>query len=106
MAHAYAAGAAGMPSAFFKGYVGSDLPEVNRKIKSIVCPFTGEELAAVPSLRPDVSVIHAQRADRQGNVLVSGIIGVQKEAVLAARRSLATVEEIVDALTQSELAGG
>jgi glutaconate CoA-transferase subunit A len=98
MAHAYAAGAAGMPSAFFKGYVGSDLPGVNPKIKSIACPFTGEALAAVPSLRPDVSVIHAQKADREGNVLVSGIIGVQKEAVLASRRSLATVEEVVDDL--------
>src|ERR1700709_2660490 len=73
MAHAYAAGAAGMPSAFFKGYVGSDLPRVNPRIKSIECPFTGEVLASVPALRPDVAVIHAQRADRQGNVLISGI---------------------------------
>ena len=87
MAHAYAAGAAGMPSAFFSGYIGSDLPHVNPRIKSIECPFTGEALAAVPALRPDVAVIHAQRADREGNVLIAGIIGVQKEAVLAARQS-------------------
>ncbi|HET7218266.1 MAG TPA: CoA-transferase [Vicinamibacterales bacterium] len=96
MAHAYAAGAAGMPSAFFKGYRGSDLARVNPNIKFIACPFTGESLTAVPALRPDVSIIHAQKADRAGNVLVAGIIGVQKEAVLAASRSLATVEEIVD----------
>jgi glutaconate CoA-transferase subunit A len=98
MAHAYAAGAAGMPSAFFKGYRGSDLPKVNPNIKFVACPFTGESLAAVPALRPDVSIVHAQKADRAGNVLVAGIIGVQKEAVLAAARSIVTVEEIVDSL--------
>ena len=98
MAHAYAAGAAGMPCAVFKGYRGSELARVNPRIKSITCPFTGESLAAVPALRPDVAVVHAQRADRKGNVLLRGIVGVQKEAVLAARRSLVTVEEIVDDL--------
>ncbi|HEY9466059.1 MAG TPA: CoA-transferase, partial [Vicinamibacterales bacterium] len=61
-------------------------------------PFTGEMLTAVPALRPDVAVVHAQRADRAGNVLIAGIIGVQKEAVLSAGRSVATVEEIVDDL--------
>ena len=96
MAHAYAAGAAGMPCAIFRGYRGSDLVRVNPNIKFIQCPFTGEELAAVPALRPDVSIIHAQKADRSGNVLIEGIIGVQKEAVLAATRAMATVEEIVD----------
>src|SRR4051812_17929618 len=98
MAHAYAAGASGMPSAFFKGYVGSDLPGVNARIKSVVCPFTGQQLAAVPALRPDVTVVHAQKADRHGNVLIAGISGVQKEAVLAARRAVVTVEEVVDDL--------
>jgi glutaconate CoA-transferase, subunit A len=96
MAHAYAAGAAGMPCAFFKGYRGSDLAGVNPRIKFVECPFTGEPLASVPALRPDVTVIHAQKADRAGNVLVEGIVGVQKEAVLAASRAMATVEEIVD----------
>jgi glutaconate CoA-transferase subunit A len=96
MAHAYAAGAAGMPCAVFRGYRGSDLVGVNPNIKFITCPFTGEELASVPALRPDVAIIHAQKADRSGNVLIEGIIGVQKEAVLAARRAMATVEEIVD----------
>lgn len=96
MAHAYAAGAAGMPAAFFRGYRGSDLTKVNPNIRFIACPFTGESLASVPALRPDVAIVHAQKADRQGNVLVSGIVGVQKEAVLAAKRSIVTVEEVVD----------
>src|SRR4029077_7255757 len=87
-----------MPCAVFRGYVGSDLPSVNPRIKSIVCPFTGESLAAVPALRMDVTIVHAQKADRDGNVLVSGIVGVQKEAVLAAARAIVTVEEIVDDL--------
>ncbi len=95
MANAYEAGAAGLPSAVFRGYIGAELKRVNPNIKSITCPFTGEELACVPALRPDVGIIHAQKADRQGNILIEGIIGVQKEAVLASRRSLVTVEEIV-----------
>lgn len=96
MANAYEAGAAGLPVAIFRGYLGAGLKEVNANIKSITCPFTGEELAAVPALRPDVAFIHAQKADRKGNVLIEGIVGVQKEAVLAARRAVVTVEEIVD----------
>ncbi|MBI4276104.1 MAG: CoA transferase subunit A [Rhizobiales bacterium] len=96
MANAYEAGAAGLPCAIFRGYIGTDLPKVNPKIKSIICPFTGETLAAIPAHRPDAAVIHALRADRTGNVLLEGILGVQKEAVLAAKRTLVTVEEIVD----------
>jgi glutaconate CoA-transferase subunit A len=98
MANAYEAGAAGLPCAFFRGYRGTDLARVNPNIKFVPCPFTGEELAAIPSIRPDVAIIHAQKADREGNVLIEGIVGVQKEAVLAARRSIVTVEEIVDDL--------
>ena len=98
MANAYEAGAAGLPCAFFRGYRGTDLPRVNSNIKFVACPFTGEELASIPSIRPDVAIIHAQKADREGNVLIEGIVGVQKEAVLAARRSIVTVEEIVDDL--------
>ena len=86
MAAAYAAGASGLPFALLRGYLGSDLPKYNDRIKFIDCPFTGERLAAVPAVRPDVSVIHAQKADRQGNVLMWGLVGVQKEAVLAATR--------------------
>jgi len=98
MANAYEAGAANLPFAMLRGYIGADLPKVNPNIKSVTCPFTGEVLAAVPAIRPDVSIIHALRADRKGNVLLEGIVGVQKEAVLAAKRSIVTVEEIVDEL--------
>src|SRR6478672_12403122 len=70
MAHAYAAGAAGLPCAVFRGYLGSDLPKVNPNIRSVTCPFSGERLAAVPALRPDVTIIHAQQADRAGNILI------------------------------------
>ena len=98
MANAYEAGAAGLPCAVFRGYIGGDLPKVNAKIKYITCPFTGEKLATVPAHRPDVAVIHAQRADRAGNVMIEGVLGVQKEAVLASKRSVVTVEEIVDEL--------
>ena len=96
MANAYEAGAAGLPCAIFRGYIGVGLPQVNPRIKSVTCPFTGETLAAVPAHRPDVAVIHAQRADRAGNVMLEGIVGVQKEAVLAAKRAVVTVEEIVE----------
>jgi glutaconate CoA-transferase subunit A len=98
MANAYEAGAANMPFAAFRGYIGVDLPKVNPRIRSIECPFTGERLAAVPAIRPDVTIIHAQRADRTGNVLLDGIVGVQKQAVLAAKRAIVTVEETVDEL--------
>jgi glutaconate CoA-transferase subunit A len=98
MASAYEAGAANLPFAVFRGYQGVDLPKVNPTIRSVTCPYTGEVLATVPAIRPDVAIIHAQRADRAGNVLVRGIVGVQKEAVLAARRAVVTVEEVVDDL--------
>lgn len=99
MAAAYAAGAANLPFATLRGFTGTDLPAHNANVRSVTCPFTGEVLAAVPALRPDVSIIHAQQADRRGNVLIWGIVGVQKEAVLAARRAaIVTVEEIVDEL--------
>jgi glutaconate CoA-transferase subunit A len=96
MANAYDAGAANLPFAVFRGYKGVELPAVNPSIRSVTCPYTGEILATVPAIRPDVAIIHALRADRDGNVLLEGIVGVQKEAVLAAKRSIVTVEEIVD----------
>jgi glutaconate CoA-transferase subunit A len=96
MANAYEAGAAGLPCAIFRGYQGAELAKVNPNIRSVMCPFTGEILAAVPSIRQDVTIIHAQRANRKGDVVVEGIIGIQKEAVLAAKRAIVTVEEIVD----------
>ncbi len=103
MANAYEAGAAGLPLAVFRGYIGGDLPKVNPNIKYITCPFTGEKLAAIPAHRPDVAVIHAQRADKAGNVMIEGVLGVQKEAVLASKRSVVTVEEIVDQLPERSL---
>ena len=99
MANRYAAGASGLPFAVLRGYLGTDLVDHTRTIATITCPFTGEELTAVPALNPDVAIVHAQQADRQGNVMMWGITGVQKEVVLAARRALVTVEEIVDELT-------
>lgn len=96
MANAYDAGAAGLPFAVFRGYRGAELARVNPNIKDIVCPFTGEKLSAVPGVKLDAAIVHAQRADRDGNVMFEGIVGVQKEAVLAAKRSIVTVEEIVD----------
>ena len=98
MANAYEAGAAGLPCAIFRGYIGGDLPKVNKNIKRVTCPFTGEQLAAIPAHRPDVAIIHAQKADRAGNVMIEGVLGVQKEAVLASQRSVVTVEEVVDDL--------
>jgi glutaconate CoA-transferase subunit A len=98
MANRYVAGASGLPFAVLRGYLGTDIGAHTATVEPIVCPFTGERLTAVAALRPDVAVIHAQRADRRGNVQLWGITGVQKEAVLAAARSLVTVEEIVDVL--------
>ncbi len=95
MANRFVAGAADLPFAVLRGYVGTDLIGHTR-VRPITCPFTGERLMAVPALRPDVTIIHAQEADRNGTVALWGILGVQKEAVLAARRSLVTVERIVE----------
>jgi glutaconate CoA-transferase, subunit A len=97
MAAAYAAGATKLPFGVVRGYEGTDLADRTR-VAWITCPFTGQVLAAVPAIRPDVGVVHAQRADRAGNVQLWGISGVQKEAVLASARSIVTVEEIVPEL--------
>jgi len=94
MATAWAAGASNLPFGVLRGYRGTDLPAP----ATVTCPFTGEELAAVPAHRPDVGIVHAQRADRKGNVQLWGILGVQKETVLASARALVTVEEVVDEL--------
>ena len=97
MAAAYAAGAAKLPFGVVRGYEGNDLAARTR-VARIRCPFTGEQLAAVPAIRPEVGLVHAQQADREGNVLLWGIPGVQKEVVLASRRSIVTVEEVVSRL--------
>jgi glutaconate CoA-transferase subunit A len=97
MAVAYAAGASHLPFGILRGYAGTDLTP-HTTVQFIDCPFTGEKLAAVKAIRPDVTVIHAQKADRKGNVLLWGIVGAQKEAIMAAERAIVTVEEIVDKL--------
>jgi glutaconate CoA-transferase subunit A len=89
------AGAAKLPFYPLRNYMGSDLPRVNPLIKTIVCPFTGEELAAVPALNPDTAIVHVQRADENGNAQIWGLIGVQKEAAFASRNVIVVAEEIV-----------
>jgi glutaconate CoA-transferase subunit A len=98
MAAAFSAGAARLPFGTLRGYIGTDLARVNPEVRSVTCPYTGEHLATVPAINPDVTVLHAQEADRAGNVLISGIVGAQKEAALAARRLIVTVERIVEKL--------
>ena len=98
MAVAYRAGAARLPFGMLRGYIGTDLPKQNPRIRSVRCPYTGEELATVPAVNPDVTILHAQRADRHGNVAIDGIVGAAREAALAAGKLLVTVEKIVDEL--------
>lgn len=99
LANAYAAGAGDLPFAVLRGYAGTGLAAQTGSVATVACPFTGEQLSAVRAVRPDLTVIHAQQADRRGNVMLWGISGVQKEAVLAARRAVVTVEEVVPELT-------
>ncbi len=98
MAVAYRAGAARLPFGLLRGYIGSDLPQHNPRIRQVRCPYTGEELATVPAINPDVTILHAQRADRSGNVAIDGIVGAAREAALAANTLIVTVETLVDAL--------
>lgn len=90
------AGAANLPFWPLRNYAGTDIPKANPLIRTVKCPFTGEELAAVPALRPDVTIVHAQRADKNGNTQIWGLMGVQKEAAFASKRVIVVVEEIVD----------
>ena len=98
MAAAYTAGAARLPFGILRGYVGTHLSRVNPQIREVRCPYTNGAIATVPAINPDVTVLHAQAADRQGNILIRGIVGAQKEAALAANMLLVTVEKIVDSL--------
>ena len=90
------AGAARLPFWTLRNYMGTDLPRVNPMIRSVSCPYTGEVLSTVPALNPDVTIVHAQRADAQGNAQIWGLLGVQKEAAFASDRVIVVVEEIVD----------
>ena len=98
MAAAYCAGAARLPFGLLRGYLGTDLTSVNDAIRSVMCPYTGQRIATVPAIRPDVTILHAQRADRRGNVAIDGIVGAQREIALAAERLVVTVETIVEEL--------
>ena len=77
---------------------GTDLSAHNPNIRFITCPFTGEKLAAVPALRPDLAIVHAQRADRAGNVLIEGITVCRRKRCWPRTQAIVTVEEIVDDL--------
>ncbi len=98
LAAAYTAGASGLPFGVLRGYIGTDLAAANPNVKTIACPYTGESLATVPAIRPDVTILHAQRADALGNVAIEGIVGAAREAALAAKCVVVTVEELVDEL--------
>jgi glutaconate CoA-transferase subunit A len=90
------AGAARLPFWPMRDYMGTDIPTANPRIRTVTCPYTGERLATVPALHPDVTIVHAQRADAQGNTQIWGLLGVQKEAAFASRRVIVVVEELVD----------
>jgi glutaconate CoA-transferase subunit A len=90
------AGAARLPFWTLRNYMGTDLPEANPQIRSVSCPYTGETLATVPALNPDVTIVHAQRSDPEGNAQIWGLLGVQKEAAFASGHVIVVVEELVD----------
>ncbi|QUY61025.1 CoA transferase subunit A [Gulosibacter molinativorax] len=92
----YLAGASKLPFMPTKSYRGSDMVVGHEGIREVIDPFTGESFYAVAPLNPDVSIIHAQRADRHGNVQAWGILGMQQEVAFAGRKVIVTVEEIVD----------
>src|SRR5438067_11827104 len=92
----FSAGAARLPFWPLRNYMGTDLPRVNPRIRTVTCPYTGEQLATVPALNPEVTIVHAQRADAEGNTQIWGLLGVQKEAAFASQRVIVVVEELVD----------
>jgi len=92
----FSAGAARLPFWPLRNYMGTDLPRANPRIKTVTCPYTSETLATVPALNPDVTIIHAQRADAGGNTQIWGLVGVQQEAAFASARVIVVVEELVD----------
>ena len=92
----YTAGAMNLPFFPLRSYFESDLPEANPLIRRMASPYGDGDVYAVPPLRPDVAIIHAQRADASGDTQVWGLLGCQKEAAFAAERVLVVVEELVD----------
>jgi glutaconate CoA-transferase subunit A len=92
----FCAGSAKLPFWPMRDYMGTDLPVVNPRIRTVTCPYTGERLATVPALNPDVTIVHAQRADASGDAQIWGLLGVQKEAAFASEHVIVVVEELVD----------
>jgi len=92
----FCAGSAKLPFWPMRDYAGTDLPTANPRIRTVTCPYTGEQLATVPALNPDVTIVHAQRADASGNTQIWGLLGVQKEAAFASKHVIVVVEELVD----------
>jgi len=92
----YVAGASGIPFAVLRGYTGSDLISHTKNVSEVKSPFSDETLTAVAAINPDVTILHAQQADKAGNVMMWGITGVAKEAVFAASKVIVTVEEVVE----------
>jgi glutaconate CoA-transferase subunit A len=92
----YAAGATRLPFFALRSYFGSDMIEANPLIKLIDDPYGSGKIAVVPPLNPDVAILHAQRADRQGNTQLWGLLGMQKEVAFASKRVIVVVEELVD----------
>jgi glutaconate CoA-transferase subunit A len=92
----FCAGSAKLPFWPMRDYAGTDIPAVNPRIRTVTCPYTGEQLATVPALNPDVTIVHAQRSDANGNAQIWGLLGVQKEAAFASRHVIVVVEELVD----------
>lgn len=92
----FLAGSAGLPFWPLKNYNGTNIDEVNSKIKKIICPYTQQELNTVPAVNPDVAILHCQRADKEGNAQVWGLMGTQKEAAFASKRVIVVAEEIVE----------
>jgi glutaconate CoA-transferase subunit A len=98
MAIAYQAGASGLPCGLMRHYADTDLDRAGAAAAQLACPFTGAALLAIPAINPDVTILHAQAVDRDGNVLIRGILGAAREAALAARCLLVTVERQVERL--------
>jgi glutaconate CoA-transferase subunit A len=92
----YVAGAANLPFYPLRSYFESDLPAANPNIRMVSSPFGEETVYAVPPLKPDVTIVHAQRSDAAGNTQIWGLLGVQREAAFAARRVIVVVEELVE----------
>lgn len=92
----FIAGASNLPFMHLRSFYGSTLPQKNKEIKSVKCPYTGQMFATVPALNPDVAIIQVQRVDALGNAQIWGLMGVQREAAFASKKVIIVAEELVD----------